>query len=177
MLERQLKDQLPGEKYANASDNVKKESLSTLKHNKLPEFLFGQLDNIVRCRPNASILANEALILYSFNKTSYWLNGLSETERDTVLKTSWSNGECCMKSSQRGKKNQQIQKKTLAEKERIIKEKGQRALERKEKLTSEICYYRLWQSLEDIDKFLFEISTEKEKKTALKAQLNYRNMC
>lgn len=79
-----------------------------------------------------------------------------------------------MKSSQRGKKNQQIQKKKLAEKERIIKEKEQRALERKEQLTSEICYYRLWQSLEDIDKFLFEISTEKEKKTALKAQLNYR---
>lgn len=81
LLERQLKDQLPGGKYANASDNVKKEFLSTLKHNKLPEFLFGQLDYIVRCRPNASILANEALILYSFNKTSNWLNGLSETER------------------------------------------------------------------------------------------------
>lgn len=62
----------------------------------------------------------------------------------------------------------------ISRKERIIKEKEQRALERKEKLTSEICYYRLWQSLEDIDKFLFEILTEKEKKRTLKAQLNYR---
>lgn len=68
LLERQLKDQLPGGKYANASDNVERESLSTLKHNKLPEFLFGQLDYIVRCRPNASILANEALTLYTFKQ-------------------------------------------------------------------------------------------------------------
>lgn len=162
MLKRHVKDQLSGGKYANASGNVKKESLSTLKHNKLPEFLFGQLDYNIRCRPNASILANEALILYSFNKTSNCLNGLSETERDTVLKTPWSNGECCMKSSQRGKKEfNKSRRKKLAEKERIIKEKEQRALERKEKFTSEICYYRLWQSLEDIDKFLSEISTEK----------------
>lgn len=175
LLERQLKDQLPGGKYANASDNVKKESLSTLKHNKLPEFLFGQLDYIVRCRPNASILANEALILYSFNKTSNWLNGLSETERDKVLKDSMEQRRVLYeKFSERKKEIQQIQKKKLEEKERIIKEKEQRALARKEKLTSEICYYRLWQSLEDIDKFLSEISTEKEKKTALKAQLNFR---
>lgn len=175
LLKRQLKDQLPGGKYANASDNVKKESLSTLKHNKLPEFLFGQLDYIVRCRPNASILANEALILYSFNKTSNWLNGLSETERDTVLKDSMEQRRVLYeKFSERKKEIQQIQKKKIEEKERILKEKEQRALERKEKLTSEICYYRLWQSLEDIDKFLSEISTEKEKKTALKAQLNFR---
>lgn len=79
--------------------------------------------------------------------------------------------------SERKKEIQQIQKKKLAEKERVIKEKEQRVLERKEKLTSEICYYKLWQSLEYIDKFLIEISTEKEKKTALKAQLNYRNRC
>lgn len=175
MLERQLKDQLPGGKYANASDNIKKESLSTLKHNKLPEFLFGQLDYIVRCRPNASILANEALILYSFNKTSNWLNGLSETERDTVLKDSMEQRRVLYeKFSERKKEIQQTKKKKYEEKERIIKEKEQCALERKEKLTSDICYYRLWQSLEDIDKFLSEISTEKEKKTALKAKLNFR---
>lgn len=79
-----------------------------------------------------------------------------------------------MKFSERKKEIQQIQKNKFEEKERILKEKEQRALERKEKLTSEIYYYRLWQSLEDIDKFLSEISTEKEKKTALKAQLNFR---
>lgn len=78
------------------------------------------------------------------------------------------------KFSERKKESQQIQKKKLEEKERIIKEKEQRALERKEKFTSEICYYRLWQSLEDIDKFLSGISTEKEKKRALKAQINFR---
>lgn len=90
LLERQLKDQLPGGKHANASDKVKKESLSTMKHNKLPEFLFGQLDYIVRSRPNASILANEALILYSFNKTSNWLkkkrNGSSRKRSNVHLK-------------------------------------------------------------------------------------------
>jgi hypothetical protein len=60
LLERQFKDQLPCVKFANASDDIKKETVSTLKHNKPPEFLFDQLDYIVRCRPNASIFANEA---------------------------------------------------------------------------------------------------------------------
>jgi hypothetical protein len=33
-------------------------------------------------------LASESLLLYSFNKTSDWLNGLSETDRDTIMKGS-----------------------------------------------------------------------------------------
>jgi len=40
-----------------------------MKHNKLPEFVFGQHDQLLRYRPNATLLTNEAYLMYSHNKT------------------------------------------------------------------------------------------------------------
>ena len=175
MLERQLSDQLPGGKFANATTELYQETASTVKHNKLPEFIFGQLDYIIRCRPNASILANEAMILYSYNKTSEWLNQLGERDRAAIIKDSMENRKVLYaKFAQRKKELKEAMIKKLEDKAREIKEKEERRLKLKEKMTSDICYYRLWQSDSDIDKFLSEISTETERKKALKVQLNFR---
>ena len=58
---------------------------SVMKHNKLPKFVFGQLDQLFRYRPNATLLTNESYILYSHNKTREWLSALSEEERHQLL--------------------------------------------------------------------------------------------
>ena len=54
-----------------------------IAYNQLPEFVFGILDRLVRIRPNASTLANEAFLLYSYNKTGKWLQDLPEEKRIT----------------------------------------------------------------------------------------------
>lgn len=81
---------------------------------------------------NSSILANEALILCSFNKTSNWLN---ETGRDTVLKDCMEQWRVLFeKFPERKKEIQQIQKKKLEEKKQIIKEKSKVHLKEKKSL-------------------------------------------
>lgn len=69
LLDRQAADHLPGGKYFSKPTDISAESKSVLKHNKLPEFFFGQLDFLLRYRPKASLLCNEAYLLYSHNKT------------------------------------------------------------------------------------------------------------
>lgn len=44
LLERQARDHLPGGKFYTPQASIWEESQSTVKHNKLPEFFFGQLD-------------------------------------------------------------------------------------------------------------------------------------
>ena len=75
-------DHLPGGKFWDPDEELKRQTQSTMTHNKLPEFVFGQLDQLLRYRPNATLLTNEAFLLYSHNKTSEWLDGKKEEERN-----------------------------------------------------------------------------------------------
>lgn len=63
-----------------------------MKHNKLPEFIFRQLDHLLSYRPNASVLANEAYHMYAFNKTSEWLKYLPLVERERTIENSRKGG-------------------------------------------------------------------------------------
>ena len=67
-------------------------SLSLKKHNKTPEFVFGQLDHLISYRPNASILANETFIMFSYNKTGKWLQVHPDEERVRFLEQSRKEG-------------------------------------------------------------------------------------
>lgn len=58
----------------------------------MPEFIFGQLDHLISFRPNESLLANEAFVMYSFNKTAKWLDALSELEKNKYLQESRKEG-------------------------------------------------------------------------------------
>jgi hypothetical protein len=60
---RQAADHLPRGNFFNATPELWEESVSTLKHNKVPEFLFDQLDYLMKYRPNATTLSNEACIV------------------------------------------------------------------------------------------------------------------
>lgn len=56
LLARMIPEHLPGGKYWDASDNFRQQTRSVAKHNKMPEFIFGQLDHSISFRPNASVL-------------------------------------------------------------------------------------------------------------------------
>ena len=85
LLNRMVADHLPGGAFLNPSEQVIAETKSAMKHNKLPEFIFGQLDQLLRYRPNATLLTNEAYLMYSHNKTREWLSNLNEDERQKLI--------------------------------------------------------------------------------------------
>lgn len=88
LLERMVEDHLPGGQFWNPTEELKQQTRSVMKHNKLPEFTFGQLDQLLRTRPNATTLTNESFLMYSFNKTREWLCGLNQEQKDRLLSES-----------------------------------------------------------------------------------------
>ena len=69
VLERLSHDQLPGGKYFSPSDSVKKTCKNVSKTNEISEADFAILDLLIRKKPNASINALGALVMWSQNKT------------------------------------------------------------------------------------------------------------
>lgn len=69
VLQSLLKDYLPGGEWYNSDESVKEKVKGTPKHNKFSETVFGQLDRILREKPNISILTGEAIIAFCHNKT------------------------------------------------------------------------------------------------------------
>ena len=55
------------------------------KHNKFSETIFGHLDGIVRDKPNISMIANEAYIMFIHNKTLDWLLGKNVKDKTSLL--------------------------------------------------------------------------------------------
>jgi hypothetical protein len=175
LLERQACDHLPGGRYCSKDESIYKEATSVLKHNKLPEFFFGQLDFLLRYRPNASSLCNEAYLIYSHNKTKEWLDSLDDRTKEQYLNDSRREGILIRQKFQERLKaieGKRIEAMKLKEKE--LAEKKQRLVKKKEGLTNDILFFGLWQSKEDTTFHLDQIPTKQEKLKALKAQLNFR---
>ena len=86
-------DHLPGGKFWEPNADTFPQTSSVMKHNKLPEFTFDQLDQLLRYRPNATLLPNEVFIMYSHNKTRDWLKNLEEKMRNELIDESVKQGK------------------------------------------------------------------------------------
>jgi hypothetical protein len=62
-----FKDFLPEGLWYNASENIKNKTCSAPKHNKFSETVYGHMDRLLREKPNTSILATEANIMFIHN--------------------------------------------------------------------------------------------------------------
>lgn len=139
-----IPEHLPGGKYWDASDNFRQQTRSVAKHNKMPEFIFGQLDHLISFRPNASVLTNDAFLFYSYNKTSQWQSSIPTDEKDKHMQDSTKEGreirdkfkERIQIINEKRLKAQQEKQKGL---ERIEREK----LTKAEDMTNDICFYGL----------------------------------
>lgn len=78
-------DHLPGGVFHSPSEQLIADAKSAMKHNKLPEFVFDQVDQLLRYRPIASLPKNESFLLYPHNETKEWLSSLNEDERQHLL--------------------------------------------------------------------------------------------
>lgn len=79
-------DHLPEGKLCETSEQVKEICASVAKHNKFPERVFGLTDSLIRLRPNATEMCNEAFNMFTNNKTNAWLKSKREKERLQLLK-------------------------------------------------------------------------------------------
>lgn len=145
-----------------------------MKHNKLPEYLFGQLDQLMPYRPNATILTNESFIMYSHNTTRSWLDSLSAEEQNKLLTDSKKEGRAIRLPFQQRileiKMKRQEQLKKQEELERLERVRVQK----NESLTNLICYYGLWQSIAEIDEGLDRLPSDVERRKALATHLKFR---
>ena len=86
--QRLLIDNLPGGKYYSVTDTkIINETASVPTTNVSPERDFAILDRLMQQKPNANTIALEAMIMYSQNRTSTWLQGKSEEEKKKLLQT------------------------------------------------------------------------------------------
>ncbi|KAK6180549.1 hypothetical protein SNE40_012682 [Patella caerulea] len=176
LLLRMVPEHLPGGKFWNPDESLMEEVSSAKKHNKLPEFVFGQLDHLISYRPNASLLANEAYIMFSFNKTSTWLRELGEDEKNRLLDDSRKEGreirkEFIARTKSISDERFRLQKLKKQEMERLEASRVQRA----ECMTNDVCYYGLWQTVDQINEGMDKLSgNDKELRCALQTQLKFR---
>ena len=93
ILCRMVSDHLPGGRYWNPTAEVLADTKYVMKHNKLPEFVFGQLDQLLRYRLNATLFTNESFIIYSHNRTRQWFDSLSEDAKDKMMEEARKEGK------------------------------------------------------------------------------------
>ena len=169
LVERVLEDLHPAE------EAERSQTLSVKKTNTVSERDFGQLDRLIREKPHATTLALEAHIIFSNNKTASWFTSQSTEVQSELMETA-------RKMTQKHKRKfkerltmiQLKRTELLKEREQVKQATEQRLLLQKEKITSDMIHYGLWQSVEDVDKHLQEATSESKKREALKAQLRFR---
>ena len=133
-----LVDHLPNGIYYNVTDeNVIAEVFSVPTTNVSPEQDFAILDRYLREKPNAHIVALEAIIMFAHNKTSLWMNKLTYDEREQLMKTArMLSPKFRAKFPERRKEIEARRKRDLEQRAVAIASKEQKAVAEKEKLCS-----------------------------------------
>ena len=175
--QRLLIDHLPEGKHYSVTDTQKiNEIASVPTTNVSPERDFAILDRLMQQKPNANTIALEAIIMYSQNKTSAWLQEKSEDEKEKLLQAA-RNLVPMVKEKFKTRK-QEIQKQLqddLARRQEEITRRQYKKTQEKEKLTKAIEIVGLWVTRAQVDSALDAIIKKTEKVKVLKLQINYRN--
>ena len=80
MPQKFYKEHLPGAELASSDPDLIKGYSK-----KFAESVFGQLDQLLRSKPNITTLAAESYIMFLNNKTMDWLNAKDETENNELI--------------------------------------------------------------------------------------------
>ncbi|WAR31189.1 hypothetical protein MAR_033731, partial [Mya arenaria] len=134
------------------------------KTSSFAESVFGQMDHMLRTKPNISNLAAEASIMFANNNTLEWLQSKITASRNVPsMRRKYKERIDTIKEQRRIKLQEIIRKKEQAERDRI---------EKQENYTREIIIHGLWQSQAEIDQMLASYETNQQKIQALKAQIS-----
>lgn len=174
LTQRLYHDHLPGGRYANPSQDLRRAARGTAKHNKLCETIFAFYDQLLRTRPHISTIVAEASTMFALNKTSKWLDAKSKEEEKVILK------EAKKQVSRVEKEFKERQKKIKEQKAELMREKYKKQEEAKKKKlnekikqSNEILYWGLMQSEAQLDEVMGGL-TATQQTVMLKAQLRFR---
>lgn len=151
LLCRMVKYHLPDGIYWNPIEELIEQTKSVMKHNKLPEFIFGQLDQLLRYRPNSSLLTNESFLIYSHNKTRAWFESLGAEDKHKMIEEARKEGKELRKSFHNRLK--EIQEKRVAaqrKRQRELEEREKKRIRQADNLTNDVCIYGLLQSMQQV---------------------------
>jgi len=173
MLQRQLKDQLPGGSMHVPTDGQVIKCKNVPKTNRISEADFSALDRLVKKAPQKGRAAKSATITYTVNKTSKFLRKLSNEKRDKYFRIA-------RKVSKRRVEQDKLKKyevrheRLKAQKNRIDQKlkKQQRAREYKGKLETQMKAEGIWLNEDHAVKEL-EGKTNTKKRCMIMNQINY----
>ena len=160
--------------FSTITEELKKEASSVSTTNAAAERDFAMLDRLKRSKPRALDIVYEGMTMFSLNKTNHWRDGLSKNILHKAM-------EFARKSKQHQKALYFQSKKDIFLKKSIrlqdnIEEKYRKEkllVSEREKLLKQINECGgLWGILE-VEARLENLETEKEKRMALKIQLNF----
>ena len=126
----------------------------------------------LREKPNASLVALEALILFSHNKTSSWLGTLSCDKRKALFQAARNLAPSIRRKFQIRQEIEAKCQDDLRKRAEAIARKELKAVKEKEKLTKEIEKMGLWTGRAEVEDGLVRNTKKME---ALKVQINFRN--
>ena len=84
-MERQAQDQLPGGKYAGPSPDLVAQTQNVPAKNMASERDLGVFDLLLHLKPAARLITHEALLMWTNNKTTSWLNSLSPEDKEKCM--------------------------------------------------------------------------------------------
>lgn len=129
LFERQAQDQLPGGKYASPSSEQLAQAANVPATNMASERELGVFDLRLHFKPAARLISHEALVMWTNNKTTAWLNSLSPEEKQKCMAEVRANtGAILARYKERKEKIFQQWKEKLLEKQRA-KEEAERNLQ------------------------------------------------
>ena len=174
---RLLSDHLPGGEFNSLMNDTRmlSETASVPTTNVAPEINFALLDRFLREKPNANLVALEAMILYSHNQSSSWLEQQTAERREKLFKAARTLAPLiCSKFKARHEELQAKQLNSLVKKQKELAKKQMQAMIEKENLTIEIGKIGFWKTLMEVEAGLEHYRTKAEKKKVLKVQLQFR---
>lgn len=159
-------DHLPGGKLTGLSDEMKDKVKNAPKTSCYAESVFGQLDHLLRTKPNMSTLAAEACIMFLNNKTVDWLNSRNEKENHELIKKA-SKSVKTMRQNYKRRLNEIEEQRRITVAEQIRKKEAarQEKLRQQEEYTKDIINYGLWQGESDVDNMLLSNKKDSDKST------------
>lgn len=180
LVDRQLKDQLPGGIYHLPGDDVIQDAASCPTSNRIGERDFSDVDREVGRAPQKATAHHSSSLTFRNNKTSAYLNTLPKEERRKIFKKAIELGpRRRTRNRERIKSIQVTRQKMMREHKAKKDELLRKAAERKQQLLSRIAKLGgVWTSVQQMESALGTIPTLAGKTVAVKAQLSFhRRSC
>ena len=171
-----LEDHLHGGKYASPDQSLCQESVSVPTTNANPKRDFGMQDRLMKLKPKALDIVYEGIIMFTANNTRNWRDSLPKEQFDIAMDFA--------RESKKLQKEVYFKRKMMihvTRAERLGKNMEERRRKEmslvleKERLAKEIEKVGgLWCNKEVAEKYLKKLKTEKEKKSAFKIHMGFR---